>query len=73
MNIGEEDLLFSIQNSKPEKKEKRINGKSGGIGLENIRKRLTLLYPGRHNLNISDDGEKYSVELSLQLKDTTYE
>lgn len=73
MNIGEDDLLFSIENSKPERKEKRINGKSGGIGLENIRKRLTLLYPDRHNLNINDDGEKYSVQLSLQLKDTTYE
>ncbi len=36
-----------------------------GIGLENVRKRLSLLYPGRHELNISDDGAVYNVELKI--------
>ncbi len=36
-----------------------------GIGLENVRKRLALLYPGRHELNISDDGTVYNVELKI--------
>jgi hypothetical protein len=36
-----------------------------GIGLENVRKRLALLYPGRHELNINDDGTVYSVELRI--------
>ena len=36
-----------------------------GIGLENVRKRLALLYPGRHELNINDDGTVYNVELKI--------
>ena len=36
-----------------------------GIGLENVRKRLALLYPGMHELNINDDGTVYSVELRI--------
>jgi LytS/YehU family sensor histidine kinase len=36
-----------------------------GIGLENVQKRLALLYPGRHELKITDDGSVYSVELDI--------
>lgn len=68
MNIGDDELEFSILNSKPSEKEKRLNGKSGGIGLENIRKRLTLLYPDKHDLRIEDDGEQYMVKLKLNLQ-----
>jgi two-component system, LytTR family, sensor kinase len=37
----------------------------GGIGLENVRRRLALLYPGRHRLDIENDGSTYSVDLEL--------
>jgi len=36
-----------------------------GIGLENVRKRLALLYPNRHELAITNDSEVYSVELKI--------
>lgn len=39
-----------------------------GIGLENVRKRLNLLYPNTHQLEIRDDGRYYEVILKLQLK-----
>lgn len=67
MDIKDSSLSFSIENSRPEEKEKRLNGKSGGIGLENIKKRLTLLYPGRHELTINDE-ESYTVRLDLNLE-----
>jgi len=38
---------------------------SSGIGLVNIRRRLELIYPGRHTLSVSGDGEKYRVALSI--------
>jgi hypothetical protein len=39
---------------------------ASGIGLDNVRKRLALLYPGRHELRI-DAGEKvFTVELTLK-------
>jgi LytS/YehU family sensor histidine kinase len=41
--------------------------KSPGIGLANTRSRLELLYPGRHKLIITDEGEIYKVELNLVL------
>jgi len=40
----------------------------GGIGLENIRRRLALLYPQRHTLHIDTGSDYYSVSLKLQIK-----
>ncbi|HYE55059.1 MAG TPA: histidine kinase [Chitinophagaceae bacterium] len=39
----------------------------GGIGLDNVRRRLELLYPGRHKLDIVQDGSTYYVSLELYL------
>jgi two-component system LytT family sensor kinase len=38
----------------------------GGIGLANVRRRLELLYPGRHALNIEDSEHTFTVNLELQ-------
>ncbi|NML66025.1 histidine kinase [Hymenobacter sp. RP-2-7] len=38
-----------------------------GVGLPNIRRRLALLYPGRHALRVHDDGQTYRTELELSL------
>jgi LytS/YehU family sensor histidine kinase len=37
----------------------------GGIGLNNIRRRLNLLYPGKHHLEISSDENHFNVNLIL--------
>ncbi len=39
-----------------------------GIGLQNVRKRLDLLYPGRHELKILREAETFMVTLSLSLE-----
>ncbi len=41
--------------------------KSGGIGLLNLRKRLELLYPERHVLQITEHADQYHVLLKLEL------
>ena len=37
-----------------------------GIGLKNVMRRLELLYPGKHRLQINDDGRQYRVDLEIQ-------
>ncbi|MGM9511759.1 sensor histidine kinase [Larkinella sp. GY13] len=39
----------------------------GGIGLQNVRKRLELLYPGRYELKIQPEEETFLVDLTLRL------
>lgn len=36
-----------------------------GIGLENVKKRLHLLFPGRHELKISQDNKLFQVDLTI--------
>jgi hypothetical protein len=43
-------------------------GKSGGIGLQNARKRLQYYYPGKHQLEISSRGDVFSIHLKLTLQ-----
>jgi len=40
---------------------------SPGIGLANLRDRLELLYPGRHELKINTDNERFIVKLTVPL------
>jgi len=37
----------------------------GGIGLENVKRRLSLLYPGKHILSIDDGPVNFSINLHL--------
>ena len=42
---------------------------SHGIGLENVKKRLQLLYPNAHDLTIQTSENQYQIHLTLQLKE----
>lgn len=39
--------------------------KSSGLGIANARRRLELLYPGKHDLAIDDHEDYYRITLSL--------
>lgn len=58
-------LELSIENSNSEQSPRRQE--SHGIGLENVQKRLDLLYPGRHELTINKTENLFKVHLLLQL------
>ena len=48
-------------------KTSNLESLDNGIGLANVKKRLELIYPEKHSLNITDSGEQYNVSLSIQL------
>lgn len=58
-------LHFSCMNSYTE--QSNTDHLSSGIGLENVRKRLDLLYPDRYTLHIGQQDDCYDVALTLQL------
>jgi two-component system, LytTR family, sensor kinase len=43
-------------------------GPDGGLGLENVQRRLELLYPERHILSITSDSGIWKVHLKMTLK-----
>ena len=56
-------LTFKLNNSISEKK----NMGSGGIGIENSRKRLDILYGKDYQLDINETGTEYHLTLNLPL------
>jgi LytS/YehU family sensor histidine kinase len=66
MKVLENKLLLRIANSKPSQPPAK-QGKSGGIGLVNVRRRLNLLYPNQYRLDIREAPQEHIVELSLDL------
>ncbi len=66
INIGLKGstLSFLIENAKPSSISDKRNG---GIGLINLRNRLELLYPNRHQLEIEDKNNIFSVKLIIEL------
>ncbi|HZH94768.1 MAG TPA: histidine kinase, partial [Flavisolibacter sp.] len=47
--------------------EEREDTTIGGLGLQNVQRRLSLLYPGRHSLNVQTQDEVFIVSLQLEL------
>ena len=65
MCLKEGKLCFSIENSIPEPLVHQ-KGKHG-IGIENLRRRLELLYPERHTLDINRGDTLFRVKLVIEL------
>ncbi len=45
----------------------RYKEEGSGIGLTNTRKRLELIYPGKHQLDLKDEGDRFFVNLTIEL------
>lgn len=63
--ITENELHFYIDNSVENIEKEDL--KNGGIGLQNVKKRLQLIYPDKHKLNISSFNDVFSVMLKIEL------
>jgi sensor histidine kinase YesM len=64
--LENERLTFTCDNSIVAALKDRHS--STGTGLENIRKRLELAYPGKHSLDIKADSQAFHVKLQIDLE-----
>lgn len=69
LKIMEDHLFFTIVNSYNEEASKKK--KVGGIGLENVKRRLKLVYPENHMLSVKQKENQYEIELYIKLINTT--
>jgi LytS/YehU family sensor histidine kinase len=62
--VEDGQIEFKVENSVP--LIKQTESKAGGIGLENLKRRLDLLYPDKHSLKLEKDGNNFKAELKLE-------
>jgi hypothetical protein len=67
IRITEQTLIFVCENENHSRIQKPLSAGKSGIGLENIKRRLELLYPDRYDLQITQTDEKYQVNLEIKL------
>lgn len=63
VELKNEMLHLKVENSREEKQKETL----GGVGLDNVRRRLALIYPQKHTLTVEDCKERYSVDLMIKL------
>ncbi len=62
VNLVEDELQFSIKNTVL---NDELTQDKSGIGLENIKKRLNLLYKNNHQLQIKNSDNRFVVNLTI--------
>ena len=68
LHVTDHLLDFTLSNSRDSEEPSRtIPGKTKGIGIENVKRRLELLYPNAHNIRILPEKDKFTVQLQLNL------
>jgi LytS/YehU family sensor histidine kinase len=60
-------ILFKTNNSVANNLTKDED--QSGIGLKNVIRRLSILYPDRHTISITNDGKLYEIDLKLEIHD----
>lgn len=58
---------FCCYNTKDSIKGQKLASEGGGIGIHNVRRRLELIYPNNHQLQIQDTDTYFQVNLQFQL------
>jgi len=58
------NMVFSVFNTT----ENSHSNSTGGIGLANVKRRLDILYPGKHDLIVQKENGSFNVQLQIHLK-----
>ncbi|HVU94973.1 MAG TPA: sensor histidine kinase [Puia sp.] len=65
IDIGASEIRLHVANKKVV--AKTLPSAPAGLGIDNTRQRLGILYPGRHTLSITDGADDFDVLLTLRL------
>lgn len=65
-DVGDDTITFECENGYSSNNQ--LNKEYKGLGNDLIKKRLMLLYPGKHTLDINHTSEMYKVKLSIIYK-----
>jgi hypothetical protein len=58
------ELLLKCENTY---KTHQADKAHSGIGLQNLKKRLDLLYPNKYNIDVRNGGEQYNIQVKVKL------
>ncbi len=67
LQTKDKTLYFDVHNSihiKPDNDPEKFKS---GIGLQNVKQRLALLYPNNHELIIRESAKEFFIHLTMQL------
>lgn len=65
VHLKDDILDFTIGNFYEKKPSEKVDNNK--LGIKNTKMKLDLLYPGKYQLDINDNGSKYEINLKLQL------
>ncbi|MFT3827011.1 MAG: sensor histidine kinase [Chitinophagaceae bacterium] len=65
LEIADKEIHFVLRNDFLPAPQ--LQTKYGGVGIENLKKRLQLYYPGKHNLTIQKEGNTFVADLTIHL------
>jgi LytS/YehU family sensor histidine kinase len=68
INIEKQLFQFSVKNNSGQV-DKIETDQFNGIGLQNVQRRLELLYPGKHELKIKESDKTFEVDLKINLSE----
>lgn len=69
LGVKQNELILKVENSVPS--ESITSPAASGIGLNNVRRRLELLYPNSYDLKVEPSDDSYLVVLKLKLNSKT--
>ncbi|GAA3738876.1 hypothetical protein GCM10022422_22930 [Flavobacterium ginsengisoli] len=64
LKVSSEKLIFKVKNKIGTQKKDSL----GGIGLDNLQKRLQIHYPEKHQIKITKEENHFTAELEIDLK-----
>lgn len=65
ISLGKDDSMLSLRVTNTT--DQQTSTEPGGIGLKNVTRRLELLYPNRHTLDVQQTPDRFDVHLTLEL------